>query len=328
VIPDLRSGSDAAVLADAIRTQTQGPVEIAGQTVIPTISIGIASGGRDVNPEQMLRDASLALRKAKEKGRDRHEFADPGLAIEAQQRLALDAEIREALHEGAFEPWFQPIVDLTTEKTVGYEALARWIRPSGAALPAVFLPMAERSSLVVDLDLAIMRQAVAALVTLPAELFVAVNVSATTLARAPYAEQVMSALLLADVAPSRLHIEVTETMLLDPTEAATSAIRLLAEAGVHWYTDDFGTGYASITSLRDLPMSGLKLDRSFTHGITAMEPTSIQLAQALVGLATGLQLDTVAEGVERQAQADHLRSLGWKHAQGWLYGKAAPLTHA
>jgi EAL domain-containing protein (putative c-di-GMP-specific phosphodiesterase class I) len=163
------------------------------------------------------------------------------------------------------------------------------------------------------------------LAALPDQLFIAVNVSAATLGRAPYGEHVLEALLLADVEPSRLHIEVTETMLLDPVDSAARTIRQLADAGVQWYIDDFGTGYASITSLRDLPMSGLKLDRSFTYGITSQERTSMQLAQALVGLASGLDLDTVAEGVERREQADHLRSLGWSRGQGWLYGKAAPL---
>jgi EAL domain-containing protein (putative c-di-GMP-specific phosphodiesterase class I) len=169
-----------------------------------------------------------------------------------------------------------------------------------------------------------MRQSIARLATLPDALFIAVNVSAATLTRSPYAEHVMSALLLSEVDPSRLHLEVTESMLLDPSEPTTRAIRQLADAGVKWYIDDFGTGYASITSLRDLPMSGMKLDRSFTYGITSRERTSMRLAEALVGLATGLELDTVAEGVEREDQAEYLRSLGWHHAQGWLYGKAEP----
>ncbi|MEI6361041.1 MAG: EAL domain-containing protein [Actinomycetes bacterium] len=324
VLRNLRTGSDAAAIADKIHASTRGQVEIAGQTVSPTMSIGIVTGGRDSNPEGLLRDGSLALRKAKENGRDRYEFADPGLAIEAQQRLALDAEIRTSLHDGAFQPWYQPVVNLGTGQTVGFEALARWMRPSGAALPVAFLAIAERSSLVIDIDLAIMRQSIAQLAGLPDPLFIAVNVSAATLTRSPYAEHVMSALLLSDVDPGRLHLEVTESMLLNPSEPTTHAIRQLADAGVRWYIDDFGTGYASITSLRDLPMSGLKLDRSFTHGITSRERTSMRLAEALVGLAAGLELDTVAEGVEREDQAEYLRSLGWHHAQGWLYGKAEP----
>ena len=328
LVPQLRSGADASRTAEAIMAASRGPVTISGQSVSPSVSIGIATGGKEADPEQLLRDSSLALRKAKDNGRDRFEFADPGLIIEAQQRLALDAEIRAGLQTGQFVPWFQPIVELANREVVGYEALARWIRPSGPTLPVAFLPIAERSSLIIDIDLAIMRQAIAALATLPEEQFVSVNVSTATLARAPYADHVMSALLLSDISPTRLHIEVTETMLLDPTDRTTHAIRTLAELGARWYIDDFGTGYASITSMRDLPMSGLKLDRSFTFGVTSRERTSMQLAQALVGLADGLDLDTVVEGVEHEDQATYLASLGWRHGQGWLFGKAEPLPSA
>jgi len=328
IVPQLRSGADASRTAEAIMAASRGRVTISGQSVSPSVSIGIATGGKEADPEQLLRDSSLALRKAKDNGRDRFEFADPGLIIEAQQRLALDAEIRAGLEAGQFVPWFQPIVELTHREVVGYEALARWIRTSGPTLPIAFLPIAERSSLIIDIDLAIMRQSISALATLPEQFFVSVNVSTATLARTAYADHVMSALLLSDVHPSRLHIEVTETMLLDPTDATTHAIRTLAELGARWYIDDFGTGYASITSMRDLPMSGLKLDRSFTFGVTSRERTSMQLAQALVGLADGLDLDTVVEGVEMEDQARYLSSLGWKHAQGWLFGKAEPLPSA
>jgi diguanylate cyclase (GGDEF)-like protein/PAS domain S-box-containing protein len=325
LIPDLRSGADAGTVAETLRRAGQGDTTIVGQPLAPTISIGIAIGGSDADPGQLLRDASLALRKAKDNGRDRYEFADPGLAIEAKHRLVLDNDIRLGVAAGAFVPWFQPIVDLASGRPMGYESLVRWMRPSGKVQPVSFLNVAERSALITDIDIAVMTQSIAALSQLPDSMYIAVNVSAASLGRPAYADRAIRALKMAAIDPSRLHIEVTESMLLDPTEPVVEAIKRLAHLGVRWYIDDFGTGYASITSLRDLPMSGLKLDRSFTYGITSNDKTSMQLAQALVGLADGLGLDTVAEGVETQAQADFLRDLGWRHGQGWLFGKPTPL---
>jgi diguanylate cyclase (GGDEF)-like protein/PAS domain S-box-containing protein len=325
LVPDLRSGAEAGTFAERLRSASQGTTTIAGQQLAPAISIGIATGGVDADPQQLLRDASLALRKAKDNGRDRYEFADPGLAIEAQHRLVLDNDIREGVANGAFVPWFQPIVDLTSGALVGYESLVRWVRPGGTAQPFSFLDVAERSSLITDIDLAVLTQSIDALSRIPDDLHISVNVSVASLGRQIYRDQAVLALSRAGVDPHRLHIEVTETMLLNPTPAVVEAIQRLADLGVRWYIDDFGTGYASITSLRDLPMSGLKLDRSFTYGITSHEKTSMQLAQALVGLAEGLELDTIAEGVETQDQADFLQSLGWRHGQGWLFGRPAPL---
>lgn len=325
ILPDLDSGSDAAEEAERIRLAVQGPMHIAGEQISPTVSIGIATGGRDVDAEQLLRDASLAMRKAKNNGRDRWEFADPGLAVEAQRRLSVENEIRRGLREGQFVPWFQPLVSLGEDDVVGYESLIRWVREGDVLLPADFLPIAERSSLINEIDAVALSQSLAVLARLPEPLFVAVNVTASTLTRMPYADMVLAALAESGADPRRLHLEITETMLLNLTRTIPEAMRRLADIGIRWYVDDFGTGYSSISHLRDLPVAGLKLDLSFTRGIGAGDRTSMQLAGALIGLANGLSLDTVAEGVETQAEADYLRTLGWRHAQGWLYGKAQPL---
>jgi EAL domain-containing protein (putative c-di-GMP-specific phosphodiesterase class I) len=165
---------------------------------------------------------------------------------------------------------------------------------------------------------------VGALAGLPEPLFIAVNVSGQTLARTAYADVVAASLAAHAVTPSRLHIEVTETMLLAINDAVVRQMHDLADLGCRWYVDDFGTGYSSISHLRDLPVSGLKLDMSFTAGIRSGERTAMQLAGALIGLANGMGLDTVAEGIEAQAEADYLRTVGWRHGQGWLYGKASP----
>jgi len=220
-------------------------------------------------------------------------------------------------------PWLQPIVWLANGAVDGYEALARWQRAGGITEPSGFIPAAAHTGLLSEIDLTMVQQVIARLAGLPEATFIAVNVSGQTLARTDYAEVVTAGLAEHHVSASRLHIEITETTLLSLNDDLVRQMRALADLGCRWYIDDFGTGYSSISHLRDLPVAGLKLDMSFTSGIGAGDRTSMQLAGALIGLANGMGLDSVAEGIESQAEADYLRTLGWRHGQGWLYGKAA-----
>ena len=328
LLPNLAAGADAAVMAERIRMAVHGAVLVAAHRIEPTVSIGIATGDGSSHPESLLRDASLAMRQAKAHGRDVSEFVDVQLAKEARRRLLVDGAIRDALRDGELVPMFQPIVLLADGTLSGYEALVRWIRSDGTTVePGAFLPVAERTSLITEIDLVILRRSVEALRSLPSQLTIAVNVSAASLARVDYADQAIEILTASGIDPTRLHLEVTETAVLHVTDRVRTTMQRLADAGASWFMDDFGTGYSSISHLRDLPISGLKLDRSFTSGIAegSEDSTSDRLAQALQGLAVGLGLDTVAEGVETREQADHLAAYGWVHGQGWLYGKAAPL---
>jgi EAL domain-containing protein (putative c-di-GMP-specific phosphodiesterase class I) len=190
--------------------------------------------------------------------------------------------------------------------------------------PDLFLPVAEQTHLIVELDFIILRRSVEILATLPTHLNVAVNVSAVTLAHEEYAGWVRRALTLFEVDPGRLHLEFTETALLTITDRVRRTMADLAGIGVGWYVDDFGTGYSSIAHLRDLPIAGLKLDTSFAAGIGAGDANSERIARALLGLAEGLSLDTVAEGVETPDVAVVLAEQGWRYGQGWLYGHARP----
>lgn len=227
---------------------------------------------------------------------------------------------------GEFVPWFQPIVRLSDDSLAGFEALARWRHEGRTLEPAEFLDVLLHAQWITRLDHAIVEPSVAALANQRSDVFVSINVTGLTLARAGYATHVRQCLERHGVDPHRLHIEVTETMLLNLDEPVLAQMIELADLGVRWYVDDFGTGYSAISHLRDMPVSGLKLDRSFTEGIGRGDSTARHLANGLVGLANGLGLDSVAEGVETRAEADYLRTLGWRHAQGWLYGKPAPLT--
>ncbi|MDQ1246675.1 MAG: Phosphodiesterase, partial [Actinomycetota bacterium] len=326
VLPDLASGADAVPLAERIRRAVVDPIHVGEVAVTPSVSIGIAVGGRDDDAGELLRGAGVAMRRAKSNGRDRYEFLDQEMADEAQRLLQLESGIRVGLQRDEFRPWFQPIVNLTTGEVVGHEALVRWLTADGQTVEAwKFLPVAERGHLIADLDLVVLNKAIEELAGDPdSGRFIAVNVSAESLRRGDYDAHVVGALTEWGVPSERLHLEVTETALLNLTGDLRATVATLADAGISWYVDDFGTGYSSISHLRDLPIGGLKLDRSFTSGLAAGDQTCTRLADGLVGLADGLGLDTVAEGVETAAGQAVLASQGWRHGQGWLYGKPAP----
>ncbi len=326
LLSDLASTAEAAHRAERILAACRAPVTIGGQPIDPTVSIGIATTAAGALPDELLRDASLAMRQAKARGRNCFALLDDALATEAHTRLLFAAEIQRGLVMEEFAAWFMPIVCFESGEVTGYEALARWVRPDGIEVgPAEFLPCAERRGLIARIDSLVLRQALAALSRLPEGLTMAVNVSAASLAQPDHPQLVVEALQAAGVAPERLHLEVTETALLSVTDRIRQQMQQLAGRGVRWYVDDFGTGYSSISHLRDLPIAGLKLDRSFTFAMRAKDTKSLRLSQALVGVAEGLELDTVAEGVETIEEARLLTSQGWLRGQGWLYGEASPL---
>ncbi len=213
-----------------------------------------------------------------------------------------------------------------TNEIVGYEALMRWVKAYGSiGLPETFLNVAEKSSIVVYMDFLVMGLSLEALHQLSEDIYVTVNFSAKTLNTPDCAVRVMEMIEESGIDPSRLRLEITETSLLSSEPDVLLTIERLSNFGILWYVDDFGTGYSSISHLRDLPIAGLKLDMSFVRGIAEGDKRSIQVAQGLAGLALGLELDTVAEGVETEEQAIVLSRQGWKSGQGYYYGKAAPL---
>jgi diguanylate cyclase (GGDEF)-like protein/PAS domain S-box-containing protein len=322
-----RAISESALLATAeqLRLAVKGPVILGAHEAFPSVSLGIATAGVGADPDEVLRDAAAAMRSAKAQGRDRIAFFKPDQGRVAQQHLRIENEIRRALPAGELRPWFQPIVDLESERVVGFEALVRWVKPDGTVVPpGAFLPVAEDSPVITMIDRAIVRQAIATLAEIDESLTIAVNVSGRTLGDATYFTAVEDLLGEFGVAAARLHLEVTETTLPGITETSIGAVERLAALGVAWYADDFGTGYSSIAVLRELPIRGIKLDRSFTHQLGEGDATSEQLARAIAALAEELGLDAVAEGVETSEEASVLLGQGWRRAQGWLFGRPEP----
>jgi PAS domain S-box-containing protein/diguanylate cyclase (GGDEF)-like protein len=325
VMRDIVTPTDAANAAERILAAVRGPVALLDTTVEVTACIGIATPTGD-DAEGLIRDATAAMRQAAAKGPDRWEFLDGNVGADTRAALAVQAGLREALAEGRVVPWFMPIAAFADGGLRGYEALVRWILPDGSVrMPLDFLDMAERTGLILVIDRMMLSRSLDAIALQPGALTVGVNVSAATLTSDSLLDWVGSELTRTGVDPTRLHLEVTETALIHVTDTVKETMRTLSDLGVSWWVDDFGTGFSSISHLRDLPIRGLKLDRTFTAGVTLEDDHAARLAQGLAGLAQGLGLSTIAEGVETVEQAQVLARQGWQTGQGWLFGRPAPM---
>ncbi len=326
LLRDIESPSSAAGAAEKLLDAIKGPVDFNGQSLEVTGCIGIAMANEH-HADDLLRDASAAMRQAAAKGRGFWEFIDRNVGEETRQSLSLQAALRRAIDNDNLHAWFMPIASIHDGSVVGYEALIRWV-DSGNLIssPVEFLEVAEQTGLILTIDRVILSKAINAMSALPRDRHVAVNISAATLASGSLTSWIHEELDRSGSDPTRLHLEVTETDLFQVTDRVRETMRGLAALGISWWVDDFGTGFSSLSHLRDLPISGLKLDRSFTSGLAATENYATRLAQGLAGLALGLDLRTIAEGVETDEQAKILADQGWQMGQGWLYGKAEPLV--
>lgn len=276
----------------------------------------------------VLADADAAMYSAKQAGRRRIAKHVPSLRAAVEARHHLENELRVALARDGLSVAYQPIVDLTTDHVSGAEALIRWDHPSfGRVPPDQFIPLAESTGLIVPLGEYVLRRVCSDLALRPGwdrpGFQVAVNVSGVQLAHADVAGRVEILLARNGLAPDRLHVELTESVLLDASEDTRAQLRLLADIGVGISIDDFGTGYSSLTYLRQHPVTAIKIDRSFTAGLGRRSDDDVIVA-ALVDLAGNLGLGVIAEGVETPEQAAHLRRLGCRWAQGYLFGRPGP----
>ncbi|MHB0928393.1 MAG: putative bifunctional diguanylate cyclase/phosphodiesterase [Candidatus Nanopelagicales bacterium] len=330
VILSEERGPDAALaVAERIQARVNAPLTVFGQQTVPSVSIGIVYTSTDDDPEQLLHVAGLALSQAKSRGRGRVEFADSQLAVDAKERLALEHHIREGIAAKQFRAWHQPIVDLETRAIRGYEALARWESPFGEAIgPARFIPIAEASGSAPDIDLAMLDQSLHLMHDLPRDQFVSVNVSVASLSSAEYLVAASTLLAASGIDLHQVHLEITETALVGDLTNTVAAMERLASYGPRWFLDDFGTGFSSLSHLRDLPVAGLKLDMSFTKAVQSGDANATRLTQGVVGLAKGLELETIAEGIDSDQIARTLRMQGWSLGQGYLFGRAERLQPA
>jgi len=325
VCEDVLDEREAVLVADRIVAAIREPIDVGGRTVVLSMSIGIAlSSTPSGDAMALLRDAGTALHRAKENGRGGWDVVDDDLRTRAVDRLDIEHALRAGVAHGDLRLHFQPIVDLRTGATIGREALVRWQHPTRGLLgPAWFLPVAEETGLIEDVGRWVLGRAAHVAASTPELGYVAVNVSPSQVMRAGLLADVEATLEASGLEPKNLVIELTESVMLGAAPAGRKELHRLDDLGVRLVVDDFGTGFSALSYLRDLPVSGIKVDRSFTAGL-GHDPQCERIVEALTGLAHGLGVDLVAEGVETEQQRALLAEVGCQHAQGYLFGRPVP----
>ncbi|HKN92569.1 MAG TPA: bifunctional diguanylate cyclase/phosphodiesterase, partial [Acidimicrobiia bacterium] len=326
LVTGLRSTGEAAFVAEKVMAVFRLPFLVAGQELFVTPSLGIAVAPEDgTRPSVLLKNADTAMYRAKERGRSCFETYSVEMNSAAEARLALEGDLHQALNSGQLRVVYQPQIDLVTGRVIGVEALARWDHPTlGPIGPDTFIPLAEESGLIVDLDDWVMRQACTqarawADAGLP-PVRMAVNLSGRGFWRARVVERVHEALLLTGVNPEQVELEVTESMAVDAVADTRLLFRELEALGVRLAIDDFGTGYSALGRLQGLPFHTLKIDRSFVHGVENPHDEA-PIVAAMIAMAHALKLEVVAEGVETEAQQSFLARHGCDMGQGFLFGR-------
>jgi diguanylate cyclase (GGDEF)-like protein len=301
------------------------PYEIDSQWVVVGVSIGITLAERDdIDVDQLLRRADLALYAAKRQGRGTWRFFANTMEFDAQALRGLEMDLRHALEHDELELYYQPQVTIADGKVRGFEALLRWHHPDrGLVMPGDFLRCAEETGLIVPIGTWALRTALRQSADWPADVRVAVNLSPHQLARDDFVETVEAALTAAGQSGGRLELEITENALMEQYVAGQTALRRLRALGVRISMDDFGTGYASLSHLRSFPFDRIKVDQSFIAGMTD-SPQGSAIVRAVLQLASTLNIATVAEGVETQAQFEQLAAIGCDEVQGFLFSSAQP----
>jgi diguanylate cyclase (GGDEF)-like protein len=330
VLENIAGQEDVIIVADRIIRALSAPMRIAGKELFTSASIGIAIvDARYRNPEELLRDADVAMYRAKASGRKKHALFDEGLHEIALKTLDLENDLRRALHRHEFQPFYQPIAQLIDGKVVGFEALMRWNHPErGLLAPGEFLEVAEETGNLEAMDWQIYEQVCIDLESLVVMgTYVTLNVSPVHLRDKTFAERFLALMDRHNVKPQSIKLEVTEGALLEDPEQVASCLYILKQLGVHTVLDDFGTGYSSLSYLHRFPLSGLKIDRSFVNALQEGEAGgSTAIVRAIRLMADSLGLDVIAEGIETEDQRQQLRLLGLSLGQGYLFARPADLN--
>jgi diguanylate cyclase (GGDEF)-like protein/PAS domain S-box-containing protein len=327
LVDDLKDAEGATQLAERVQVELTSPFSLAGHQVYTSASIGIAVSTHGYHRhEEVLRDADIAMYRAKALGKARYEMFDSAMHQHAVSLLKLETDLRRAVEHDEITVHYQPIVSLTTGEVTGFEALARWRHPQrGIVLPDEFIPLAEETGLILSLGPSLLREACREVAQLrDGRLTVSVNLSARQLADDGLLEGIDEALAGAGLAASRLKLEVTESAIMSNAEAAIAVLRQLRTRGVGIQIDDFGTGYSSLSYLQKLPVDTLKIDRSFVSRIDDAGEKA-EIVESIIALARSLDLDVIAEGIETERQLARLRMLRCDGGQGFLLSKAIPV---
>ena len=322
----LQDVDDPSVVAQRILQELGRPFEAAGQQLLVSASMGIAISSTGFSrPEDALRNADAAMYRAKARGRGRYEIADAELHARSLEELEMEGQLREAVDAGELRLHFQPVVVMETRELVGFEALVRWQHPvHGLRAPDDFIPLAEQTGIIMALGRWALRegcrqmQAWRAAYPAAAELWLSVNLSSRQFLHPQLEEEIHAALADTGFPPTRLRLEITESVILDDAAAVGAILHRLRDAGIRVAIDDFGTGYSSLSYLHRLPLDTLKIDRSFVHRMHA-DPALEAVIQTVISLSGSLRLDTVAEGVETDEESAALQRMGCSVGQGFLF---------
>ncbi len=327
LLANVESAEDGLAFGRKVIAELAHPFDLDGKIVSATTSVGVALGPEHgAEPSELLRSADMALYAAKADGRNMAVLYTPAISEALSHRREMEVDLREATRTGRLFLHYQPIVDARTNAVRSYEALMRWNHPQkGTISPVEFIPIAEQTGLIVQMGAWALLQACNDAKTWPEHISVAVNVSVFQFKEtARLIETVKDALLISGLNPSRLELEVTESLLIADQEATLDVIRTLRRLGVRFSLDDFGSGYSSLGYLARYPFSKVKIDRSFAEHLTSHSP-SRSIIEVVCQLAQKLGMRVVVEGIETEAQRREIVALGAEQAQGWLFGRPQPL---
>jgi diguanylate cyclase (GGDEF)-like protein/PAS domain S-box-containing protein len=315
----------AGSLAQRIITAIKQPFDLDGHQVVVGTSVGIAVAPSDGGTtEQLLRNADMALYRAKSDGRSTFRYFEPEMDKQLQARRHLEMDLRNAIARGEFELYYQPQVDAVTEEITGCEALLRWNSPTrGMVPPGEFVPLAEEIGLIVPIGEWVLKQACIEAASWPHGIRVAVNLSPAQFKGRSVVQSVIGALAVSGLEASRLELEITESVLMHDNEATLATLHQLRGFGIKISMDDFGTGYSSLSYLRSFPFDKIKIDRSFIQDLSRKGDCAA-IVKAVAGLGKGLGIATTAEGVETLEQLRHVRAEGCTEVQGYLFSAPQP----
>ena len=320
----IRRPEESAALASRVVQALQEPFSVNGQEIFIGTSIGIALAQRHMNSSQILKNADMALYHAKADGRGTFRFFEPEMDAQLQARRVLEVDLRKAIGNGEFELFYQPQINIEANEIGGFEALLRWHHPErGLVPPAEFIPVIEDTGLISPLGDWIIEEACREAASWPRDINVAVNLSPIQFRNRGLVQSVTRALAASGLAPHRLELEITESVLLQDSETTVSTLHQLRRLGVRIAMDDFGTGYSSLSYLRSFPFDKIKIDQSFVREMS-QRTDCLAIVQSVASLGASLGMPTVAEGIETEDQLRQIQAAGCTDAQGYYFGRPKP----
>jgi predicted signal transduction protein with EAL and GGDEF domain len=316
---------DAVLLSRRLLDAVGDPFLLDGQSVVIGASIGISMApGDGEDSERLLKSAAMALSRAKKDSRGTFSFFEAGMDARAQSRRKIEADLREAIQNDVLRPYYQPLIDISSGRITGFEALVRWPHPErGMISPAEFIPVAEETGLINALGSQILHRACKDAARWPGDVRVAVNLSPLQFRGGNLLSVVVDALKQSGLPAKRLELEITETLLLEKSSQVLATLHALRALGVRISMDDFGTGYSSLSYLRSFPFDKIKIDQSFVRDLGANREGQA-IVRSIISLGVGLGVTITAEGVETEAELSCLRLEGCHEGQGFLFSRARP----